>query len=62
MSKLFQLAILLIVLKIFAPEAFTLAVDILTKILTIFSGLISSFQNGTAQVDVGSLDLTNFGL
>lgn len=60
MSKLLQLAILLVVLKFFAPEIFTLTVDILTKILTIFSELISSFQSGASSLDLQSF--TNLGL
>lgn len=60
MSKLLQLAILLVVLKFFAPEIFTLTVDILTKILTIFSELISSFQSQAPTLDLQSL--TNISL
>lgn len=60
MSKLLQLAILLVVLKFFAPEIFTLTVDILTKILTIFSELISSFHGQASSFDLNSF--TNFGL
>ncbi len=60
MSKLLQLAILLVVLKFFAPEIFTLAVDILTKILTIISELISSFQSQAPTLDLQSF--TNLSL
>ncbi len=64
MSKLLQLAILLVILKIFAPELFTLSVDIITMILNIFREIVSSFQNGAAHsvIDAQTLDLTSFGL
>lgn len=65
MSRLLQLAILLVILKLFAPELFTLSVDIITMILNIFREIVSSFESGAANTVIDaqqSIDLTNFGL
>jgi hypothetical protein len=68
MSRLLQLALLLVVLKLFAPELFTLSVDIITMILNIFREIVSSFQSGAPNtvnsvIDAQqTLDLTSFGL